>query len=116
MEEPDPYNNNEVGAVWYHTDENGRMMTGWFSDPEVPWKIYYTDSNGRMVHSKWVNAAAQEELNRPAGIYYITADGAVQMNGWAQAPGVENVYWFCNEGNGLFEADNPNSWASQKLW
>lgn len=39
-----------------------------------------------------------------------------KMNGWAQAPGVENVYWFCNEGNGLFEADNPNSWASQKLW
>ena len=114
VEEADPYNNNEVGDVWYHFGSDGLMQRGWIVD-ETGWKIYLLDSNGRMMHSQWVNAPAQESLNRPAGIYRLTDDGAVQMNGWAESvtPG---IYWFCNAGNGLFEQDNPASWGSEKLF
>ena len=62
------------------------------------------------MNSKWVNAPAQESLNRPAGLYHLTPDGAVQMNGWAESVDNENILWFCNAGNGLFEVDNPTSW------
>lgn len=116
IEEPDPYNDNKVGKVWYRVDEDGKMQTGWISDPEVPWKIYLLDTNGRMMHSNWVNAPENQELNRPAGMYYLTDDGAVQMNGWTLAKGSDSVWWFCNPGTGLFEKDNPNSWAGKKLW
>lgn len=116
IEEPDPYNDNKVGDVWYRVDEDGKMQTGWISDPEVPWKIYLLDTNGRMMHSNWVNAPENQELNRPAGMYYLTDDGAVQMNGWTLAKGSDSVWWFCNPGTGLFEKDNPNSWAGKKLW
>ena len=116
IEEPDPYNDNKVGNVWYRVDEDGKMQTGWISDPEVPWKIYLLDTNGRMMHSNWVNAPENQELNRPAGMYYLTDDGAVQMNGWTLAKGSDSVWWFCNPGTGLFEKDNPNSWAGKKLW
>ena len=114
VQEADPYNNNEVGDVWYHFGKDGLMQRGWIVD-ETGWKIYLLDSNGRMMHSQWVNAPAQESLNRPAGIYRLTDDGAVQMNGWAESvtPG---IYWFCNAGNGLFEQDNPASWGSEKLF
>lgn len=114
--EEDPYNNNEVGEVWYHFGADGKMQRGWISDPEAEWKIYLLDSNGRMMHSDWVNAPEQKELNRPAGIYHLTSDGAVQMNGWALAKGSDSIYWYCNAGNGLFEKDNPASWANEKLW
>ena len=114
--EEDPYNNNEVGEVWYHFGADGKMQRGWISDPEAEWKIYLLDSNGRMMHSDWVNAPEQKELNRPAGIYHLTSDGAVQLNGWALAKGSDSVYWYCNAGNGLFEQDNPASWANEKLW
>ena len=114
--EEDPYNNNEVGEVWYHFGADGKMQRGWISDPEAEWKIYLLDSNGRMMHSDWVNAPEQKELNRPAGIYHLTDDGAVQLNGWALAKNSDSVYWFCNAGNGLFERDNPASWANEKLW
>lgn len=116
IEEPDPYNNNKVGEVWYRVDENGKMQTGWISDPEAPWKIYLLDTNGRMMHSDWVNAPENQELNRPAGMYYLTDDGAVQMNGWTLAKNSNSVYWYCNPGTGLFESGNPNSWAGKKLW
>lgn len=114
VQEEDPYNNNEVGDVWYHFGSDGKMQRGWIVD-ETGWKIYLLDSNGRMMHSQWVNAPAQESLNRPAGLYKLTDDGAVQMNGWAESvtPG---IYWFCNAGNGLFEQDNPASWGSEKLF
>lgn len=107
--EADPYNNNEVGKVWYHFGSDGKMQRGWIVD-ETGWKIYLLDSNGRMMHSQWVNAPAQESLNRPAGLYKLTDDGAVQMNGWAKSVDNENIEWFCNAGNGLFEVDNPASW------
>lgn len=109
VEEADPYNNNEVGEVWYHFGSDGLMQRGWIVD-ETGWKIYLLDSNGRMMHSQWVNAPAQESLNRPAGMYKLTDDGAVQMNGWAKSVDNENVEWFCNAGNGLFEVNNPASW------
>ena len=114
VEEADPYNNNEVGTVWYHMNSEGLMDRGWIVD-ESGWKVYLLDSNGRMMHSQWVNAPASEELNRPAGLYKLTDDGAVQMNGWAESvtPG---IYWFCNAGTGLFEVDNPASWGSEKLF
>lgn len=114
--EEDPYNDNEVGKVWYHFDAEGKMQRGWISDPEVGWKIYLLDSNGRMMHSDWVNAPEQKHLNRPAGIYHLNDDGSVQMNGWALAKNSDSIYWLCNAGNGLFEKDNPASWASEKLW
>ncbi len=107
--EADPYNNNEVGEVWYHFGADGKMQRGWIVD-ETGWKIYLLDSNGRMMHSQWVNAPEQESLNRPAGMYKLTDDGAVQMNGWAKSVDNENVEWFCNAGNGLFEVNNPASW------
>ena len=109
--EADPYNNNEVGKVWYHFGADGKMQRGWIVD-ETGWKIYLLDSNGRMMHSQWVNAPAQESLNRPAGLYKLTDDGAVQMNGWAKSVDNENIEWFCNAGNGLFEVDNPASWRT----
>lgn len=109
VEEADPYNNNEVGEVWYHFGADGLMQRGWIVD-ETGWKIYLLDSNGRMMHSQWVNAPAQESLNRPAGMYKLTDDGAVQMNGWAKSVDNENIEWFCNAGNGLFEVNNPASW------
>ena len=114
VEEADPYNNNKVGKVWYHMNAEGLMDRGWIID-ESGWKVYLLDSNGRMMHSQWVNAPASEELNRPAGLYKLTDDGAVQMNGWAESvtPG---IYWFCNAGTGLFEVDNPASWGSEKLF
>lgn len=114
VEEADPYNNNKVGKVWYHMNAEGLMDRGWIID-ESGWKVYLLDSNGRMMHSQWVNAPASEELNRPAGLYKLTEDGAVQMNGWAESvtPG---IYWFCNAGTGLFEVDNPASWGSEKLF
>ena len=114
VEEADPYNNNEVGTVWYHMNSEGLMDRGWIID-ESGWKVYLLDSNGRMMHSQWVNAPASEKLNRPAGLYKLTDDGAVQMNGWAESvtPG---IYWFCNAGTGLFEVDNPASWGSEKLF
>ena len=114
VEEADPYNNNKVGKVWYHMNAQGLMDRGWIID-ESGWKVYLLDSNGRMMHSQWVNAPASEELNRPAGLYKLTEDGAVQMNGWAESvtPG---IYWFCNAGTGLFEVDNPASWGSEKLF
>ena len=107
--EEDPYNNNEIGKVWYHFGSDGLMQRGWIVD-ETGWKIYLLDSNGRMMHSQWVNAPEQESLNRPAGMYKLTGDGAVQMNGWATSVDNENIEWFCNAGNGLFEVDNPASW------
>lgn len=116
IEEEDPYNDNKVGEVWYRVDENGKMQTGWISDPEAPWKIYLLDTNGRMMHSDWVNAPENQDLNRPAGMYYLTDDGAVQMNGWTLAKKSNSVYWYCNPGTGLFESGNPNSWAGKKLW
>ena len=109
VQEEDPYNNNEVGDVWYHFGSDGKMQRGWIVD-ETGWKVYLLDSNGRMMHSQWVNAPAQESLNRPAGLYKLTDDGAVQMNGWAKSVDNENIEWFCNAGNGLFEVDNPASW------
>ena len=114
VEEADPYNGNKVGKVWYHMNSEGLMDRGWIID-ETGWKVYLLDSNGRMMHSQWVNAPASEELGRPAGLYKLTDDGAVQMNGWAESvtPG---IYWFCNAGTGLFEVDNPASWGSEKLF
>lgn len=109
VQEADPYNGNKVGTVWYHIGSDGLMQRGWIVD-ETGWKIYLLDSNGRMMHSQWVNAPAQESLNRPAGLYHLTPDGAVQMNGWAESVDNENILWFCNAGNGLFEVDNPTSW------
>lgn len=113
--EADPYNNNEVGEVWYHFGADGLMQRGWIVD-ETGWKIYLLDSNGRMMHSQWVNAPKNTELNRPAGIYHLTDDGAVQMNGWALAKNSQTVYWYCNPGTGLFEKNNPGSWSGKKLW
>lgn len=113
--EADPYNNNEVGEVWYHFGADGLMQRGWIVD-ETGWKVYLLDSNGRMMHSDWVNAPKNTELNRPAGIYHLTDDGAVQMNGWALAKNSQTVYWYCNPGTGLFEKNNPGSWSGKKLW
>ena len=113
--EEDPYNNNEVGEVWYHFGADGLMQRGWIVD-ETGWKVYLLDSNGRMMHSDWVNAPKNTELNRPAGIYHLTDDGAVQMNGWALAKNSQTVYWYCNPGTGLFEKNNPGSWSGKKLW
>ena len=113
--EADPYNNNEVGEVWYHFGADGLMQRGWIID-ETGWKVYLLDSNGRMMHSNWVNAPKNIELNRPAGIYHLTDDGAVQMNGWALAKNSQTIYWYCNPGTGLFEKNNPGSWSGKKLW
>lgn len=121
---------------WYHFDDNGVQDTGWFEDREdndnwyyldpekngemqrgwlvdgTGWKTYYLDSNGRMQKNQWIRADANNELGRPAGMYKLTEDGAVQMNGWAPSVDDPNIEWFCNPGNGLFEVDNPKSWRA----
>lgn len=96
-------------AGWYHFDKDGLMQRGWIVD-ETGWKIYYLDTNGRMYRDMWVNADAQENLGMAAGMYHLTADGPVQMNGWAKSVDNPNIEWFCNAGTGLFEVNNPASW------
>lgn len=108
--EADPYNNNEVGKVWYHFDKDGKMQRGWIKD-ESGWKIYNLDSNGRMRHDMWINAEANEELGMPTGIYHLLSDGAAQMNGWAESI-TEGIYWFCAPNSGVFDASNPANWAT----
>lgn len=110
VEEADPYNNNEVGTVWYHFDKDGKMQRGWIKD-ESGWKIYNLDSNGRMRHDMWINAEANEELGMPTGIYHLLSDGAAQMNGWAESI-TEGIYWFCAPNSGVFDASNPANWAT----
>lgn len=110
VEEADPYNNNEVGTVWYHFDKDGKMQRGWIKD-ETGWKIYNLDSNGRMRHDMWINAEANEELGMPTGIYHLLSDGAAQMNGWAESI-TEGIYWFCAPNSGVFDASNPANWAT----
>lgn len=110
VEEADPYNNNEVGTVWYHFDKDGKMQRGWIKD-ETGWKIYNLDSNGRMRHDMWINAEANEELGMPTGIYHLLSDGAAQMNGWAESV-TEGIYWFCAPNSGVFDASNPANWAT----
>lgn len=109
--EADPYNNNEVGKVWYHFDKDGKMQRGWIKD-ETGWKIYNLDSNGRMRHDMWINAEANEELGMPTGIYHLLSDGAAQMNGWAESI-TEGIYWFCAPNSGVFDASNPANWATE---
>lgn len=101
--------------VWYHFDKDGKMQRGWIKD-ETGWKLYYLDANGRMYHDIWANANANEALNMPAGMYYLQYDGSAQMNGWAKAPGAEEIYWYCAAGTGVFDASNPANWATEKLW
>lgn len=72
-----------IDDAWYHFQNSGFMEEGWIVD-ETGWKTYYLDSNGRMAHSQWIQAEADNDLGMPAGIYHLTADGAVQMNGWAE--------------------------------
>lgn len=86
------------------------METGWIVD-ESGWKTYYLDANGRMAHSQWIRAEEDNALGIPAGIYHLTADGAVQTNGWAESP-TPGVYWYLRPGDGLFEAYNPACWSS----
>lgn len=111
--EADPYNNNQVGTVWYHFDADGKMQTGWITD-ETGWKVYNLDSNGRMRYDMWINMADSQD-GRPAGLYHLNSDGSVQMNGWAESitPG---IWWFCRPGDGWCNSADPNCWASQKLW
>lgn len=99
-----------IDDAWYHFQNSGFMEEGWIVD-ETGWKTYYLDSNGRMAHSQWIQAEADNDLGMPAGIYHLTADGAVQMNGWAESP-TPGVYWYLRAGDGLFEADNPACWSS----
>lgn len=114
VEEEDPYTGGKTGDVWYHMGADGLMQRGWIVD-ESGWKVYLLDTNGRMMHSQWVNAPEQLSLGRPAGLYHLQSDGAVQMNGWAESV-TGGVYWFCNPGSGLFEKENPASWGNQKLF
>lgn len=104
----------EDNGNWYYLsrdEENlGEMQTGWLVD-ETGWKTYYLDCNGRMLHSQWINATENNELGRPAGLYKLTDDGAVQMNGWAESvtPG---TYWFMRAGDGWFNKDDASCWTS----
>lgn len=107
------FQDREDNDNWYYLDPNqdGMMQRGWLTDT-TGWKTYYLDSNGRMQKDQWVNAGADNELGRPAGYYKLTADGAVQMNGWAPSVDNPNIEWFCNPGTGLFEVNNPKSWRT----
>lgn len=116
VQEEDPYNGNQIGKVWYHIGANGtpgKMDTGWIED-ETGWKHYYLDTNGRMMHDVWANAQEQPAIGMPEGLYYLQSDGSVQMNGWAQFS--EGAWLFCRPGDGLVQLENPDNWASRKLW
>lgn len=132
------YKEKESGAYYYFSETDGKMVTGWFQDmnddgnwyylskdsedygkmkrgwliDETGWKTYYLDSNGRMLKNQWINASANNELGRPEGMYKLTSDGAVQMNGWAESvtPG---IYWFLRSGDGWFDKNNSKCWANQ---
>lgn len=111
--EADPYNNNQVGTVWYHFDADGKMQTGWITD-ETGWKVYNLDSNGRMRYDMWINMADSQD-GRPAGLYHLNSDGSVQMNGWAESI-TQGIWWLCRPGDGWCNSTDPSCWASQKLW
>ena len=111
--EADPYNNNQVGTVWYHFDADGKMQTGWITD-ETGWKVYNLDSNGRMRYDMWINMADSQD-GRPAGLYHLNSDGSVQMNGWAESI-TQGIWWHCRPGDGWCNSTDPSCWASQKLW
>lgn len=104
----------EDDGNWYYLKETepglGQMQKGWIVD-ETGWKTYFLDSNGRMLSGQWINAGEDNELGRPAGMYYLTDDGAVQMNGWAESitPG---IFWFLRAGDGWFDKDNPACWST----
>lgn len=104
----------EDDGNWYYLKETepglGQMQKGWIVD-STGWKTYFLDSNGRMASGQWINVGEDNELGRPAGMYYLTDDGAVQMNGWAESitPG---IYWFLRAGDGWFDRDNPACWST----
>ena len=103
---------------WYYLEEDkgsswGEMQTGWITD-STGWKHYYLDTNGRMRHSQWIHTTENTPYG-PAGYYYLTDDGAVQMNGWAESvtPG---IYWYIRPTDGWFNIDDPDCWSTAKLW
>lgn len=104
----------EDDGNWYYLKETepglGQMQKGWIVD-STGWKTYFLDSNGRMASGQWINVGEDNELGRPAGMYYLTDDGAVQMNGWAESitPG---IYWYLRAGDGWFDRDNPACWST----
>lgn len=67
-----------------------------------------------MMHDVWANAQEQPAIGMPEGLYYLQSDGSVQMNGWAQFS--EGAWLFCRPGDGLVQLENPDNWASRKLW
>lgn len=107
----------EDDGNWYYLKETkpgrGVMQTGWITD-STGWKHYYLDSNGRMRHSQWIYSA-EKTFYGPAGYYYLTDDGAVQMNGWTESvtPG---IYWYVRPTDGWFNIDDPACWSTAKLW
>lgn len=106
------FEDREDGDNWYYLDpeQNGVMRRGWLVDT-TGWKTYYLDSNGRMQKGQWIRAGADNELNRPAGLYKLTDDGAVQMNGWAESvtPG---IWWFVRADDGYFDQANGACWRT----
>lgn len=107
----------EDNGNWYYLKETrpalGSMQTGWITD-STGWKHYYLDTNGRMLRSQWVKTDSDSSFG-PAGFYYLTDDGAVQMNGWAESvtPG---IYWYVRPNDGYFDINNPDCWSTKKLW
>ena len=107
----------EDDGNWYYLKETkpgrGVMQTGWITD-STGWKHYYLDTNGRMRHSQWIHTT-ENSFYGPAGYYYLTDDGAVQMNGWAESvtPG---IYWYVRPTDGWFDVNNSGCWSTQKLW
>lgn len=107
----------EDDGNWYYLKETkpgrGVMQTGWITD-STGWKRYYLDTNGRMRHSQWIHTT-ENSFYGPAGYYYLTDDGAVQMNGWAESvtPG---IYWYVRPTDGWFDINNSGCWSTQKLW
>ncbi|RNL38389.1 hypothetical protein DMP08_11960 [Paraeggerthella hongkongensis] len=80
---------NEVDGMKYYADDQGDLVSGWFSNQGK--RYYFDPANG--------NAAARGFVSLQGEVYYFEADGALYDKGWALVEGV----WYYATASGKIE-------------